>query len=173
MTPGRRFALDTNLIDRIPPGLAELHALADGGQIELVRADVVDTELTTCRNPELRAHLLAVSARLPEQHGVMVLGHSRLDHAVLAGDEDVAVFDHVWSTLFPGRERATARRNDIRDAMQVWTAMRCGADALLTSDGDGKDTGLLDHDEAVAAEFNGFHIWTPAQAWALVQGLLA
>lgn len=168
---GRRFALDTNLIGRAPTGMAEIQSLADQGRVHLIRSDAVDTELATCKDDDLRQHLLAISSRLPEQFGVSVWGHSRSGHSVRGTEKDMAVFDRVWMVLQAGRDRATASRNDVLDAMHVWTAIRYGADAFLTMDGAGKDKGLLQRDGAISDEFDGFHIWTPAQAWAFLQRL--
>lgn len=58
------------------------------------------------------------------------------------------------------------------DAMHVWTAIRYGADALLTLDGAGKDKGLIQRDAAISMEFDGFHIWTPERAWTFLERLL-
>ena|SRR5438477_5480917 len=53
------------------------------GKIEIVRTDVMDTELGD-RNKQLRLK----SEKYPEDLGVMVWGHSRWGHAVWAGARD-------------------------------------------------------------------------------------
>ena len=107
---------------------------------------------------------MALSAVLPEQLGVMVWGHSRLDHAVWGSDQDSAQWDAVWAVLSPRRDRATASENHVRDAMHVWTSIRYGANAFVTLDGSGKKKGLLDRAQAVSAAFDGFAVMTPVQA---------
>lgn len=169
---GRRFAVDTNLVGRDWPGVVEIQALAAEGQVQLIRADAVDTELHNCTDEELRLHLLAISAQLSEQLGVMVWDHSRWDHSVWGNEGDLSVFDRVWAALQPTQDRSTASRHDVLDAMHVWTAIRYGADALLTMDGAGKKRGLLQRDAAINAQFDGFHIWTPSRASAFLQRLL-
>jgi hypothetical protein len=169
---GLRFVIDTHLIDNESVDMAALWRLHESRMIQLLRTDVMDTELSQAKDKEQRERLLALSAALPEQLGVLVLDHSRLDHAVLGCDEDAAQWDKVWNVLSPGRDRASADRRHVRDAMNVWTAMRYGANAFVTLDGSGKDKGILDRAQAVRAAFNDFALMTPAQALAFSDRML-
>jgi hypothetical protein len=133
-----------------------------------MRTDAMDTELSTAKatadDPDKRARLLGLSAPLQEQLGAWVLGHSRLGSSVLGNADDQAVWDRVWDTIHPGKDRATARDNNVKDAMHVWTAIRYGSDAFVTL-----DEGLLKRADAVRSAFDGFNIWTPTQALAYVE----
>jgi len=166
-----RLVLDTNLADpaQDPPEMVALRALDVEGWIQLWRTDAMDTELASSADPDKRTRLLGHSAQLPEQLGVMVLGHSRLGSCVAGSDADSAMWDRVWDTIHPGKDRATARENDVKDALHVWTAMRYGSDGFVTMDGSGPGKGLLDRAGAVKVEFDGFNIWSPAQALAYVE----
>ena len=162
-TLGQRFVIDTHLIDDESKAMCDLWSLHERHMIELLRTDVMDTELLQIEDPEKRTRLMGLSAALVEQLGVLILDHSRLDHAVLGSDEDSAMWDAVWKVLSPGRDLATANRKHVRDAMHVWTAMRYGADAFVTLDGSGRGKGLLDRSDAMLGAFD-FQLMTPAKA---------
>ena len=170
--PGRGpgLTIDTNLIDldRGGPEMARLRELDEDGWIQLMRTDAMDTEISKASEPK-RSDLLELSAPYQEQLGVLVLGHSRLGSAMPGGPDDQAMWDKVWEVIHPGKDRATAREDHVKDAMHVWTSMRYGSTGLVTLDGTGPKPGLLDSAEAVKAAFNGFPIWTPAQALAYVE----
>ena len=122
-----------------------------------------------------RAALLERSAELVEVHGVLVLGHSRLDHAVLGSDEDAAEWDAIWQLLWPGHDLADTSRSNrrrVRDAMHVRTAHRYGFDAFITLDGSGKRSGLLDRSALVKVRL-GLWIAHPAEINTLVDRLKA
>jgi hypothetical protein len=163
-----RFVVDTHLIDNQSTEMVLLRTLDSEGWIQLLRTDVVDTELSQIADDQKRQRLMSISGQMQEQLGVMVLGHSRLDHCVLGSDNDSEAFNRVWSILSPGRDRRTADRRHVRDAMAVWTAMRYGADAFLTLDGSGKDPGLLHRANDLRDQL-GFTMMTPAKALTYVQ----
>lgn len=168
---GLLFYVDTNFVDNPSPEAAELRALYQNGWLGLIRTDTVDTELGDKNDPERRAELLDASAQYPESLGPLVLGHSRLDHAVLGSDEDDERLDRVFRVLFPyGDRHATSgrARRKLRDAMHVATAMRYGADAFVTADHDD----LVSKSDDVAAAFNGFRIMTPSSALAFARRML-
>jgi hypothetical protein len=171
-----RLTVDTNLIgdDRGGPEMAALWELDAGGWIQLMRSDGMDTELRKAKptpdDPNKAARLLGLSAPLQEQWTPWVLGFSELGRTTMLGTEaDQSEWDLVWETINPGKDRTTARRQDVFDAMHVWSAIRNGSDAFVSTDGDGKDKGLIDRAEAVRSTFDGFNIWTPVRALAHVE----
>lgn len=85
----------------------------------LARTDTVDTELAQREDPEHRAHLLSLSGEMIEQFGPMVLGHSRLGFCVWGSDQGATEWDRLWEVMFPDRDRATARKNDVRHAVRL------------------------------------------------------
>lgn len=139
--------------------MAELDRLWADGYIEISRTSVMDTELTEDRNKDRRDYLLGLSARYPEIFSVLVPGHARLDHAVLGSDEDARVWDELWALLWPGRDRAAARKQHVRDALNVWSARRNGADGFVTSDQQ-----LLSRAGVVSNYFDGFLVVTAEEA---------
>lgn len=162
-----RLSIDTNLVEPSRGGkeMAQLRSLEADAWIQIFRASTMDAELETASDPAKRRELLSMAAPLQSQIGVWVLDHSRLGlDTMLGGQQDATLWDQLWQTLNPGRDRATARRNHVKDAMHVHTAMRYGNDGFVTLDG-----GLLDRAEAVRASFNGFNIWTPTEALAYVE----
>lgn len=170
---GQRFAIDTNLIDNTSDAVTRLWEYHNGGWIELVKTDVLDTELGDHRNPSKRDRLLDKSSGLVEQWGPAVWGHSRWGHSVLGSDADVADLDLVIAVLFPGAdprdEGAPRSTQRLRDAMHVRTAKRYGLDGFITL--DRKD--LLSRADAVSAELNGFQILDPERALRFIDRLHA
>ena len=88
------------------------------GKIEIVRTDVMDTELGD-RNKQLRLK----SEKYPEDLGVMVWGHSRWGHAVWAGPEIDYPFEEIRDTVFPdfSQMRKESQDRATRDAMHLAT----------------------------------------------------
>ncbi|MCF1596516.1 hypothetical protein [Streptomyces muensis] len=161
------FFIDTHILDAPDDASVLLRKLYDTNWISLRRTDAMDTELAAA--PEEKwAELTEASAGYAESFGPMVLDHSRLDHSVLGSDEDVARDDLVFSTLFPGADRATCRKNHIRDAMHVATAIRYGGLAFVTH-----ERKLLNKSDQIAGLFQGFRIWSPTQALAEAAGAVA
>ncbi len=150
-----RYAIDTNVeIDwesGARPAATMLRNYHRAGLVELVAADVLATERETDWP----------SDGLVELPGVFVLGHSRLDHAVLATDDAADTLDWLLRTIHPRSGGASPRteRNDRRDAMHVWTAIRHGTDGFITSDKE-----VLRAAPAIAATFAGFKILDPEAA---------
>ncbi|HEY0639837.1 MAG TPA: hypothetical protein VGD67_19495 [Pseudonocardiaceae bacterium] len=152
--------IDTHILDASDEAAVTLRRLHKEGWIALARTDVIDTELASA-STELRDTLTTLSSEYPETLGPMVLGHSRLGASVLASADDATRLDAVWSILYPGVNRATARKSHFRDAMHVATAIRYGAYAFVT-----RDRRILNKHAAVAEAFNGFRIWSPEEAVA-------
>jgi hypothetical protein len=65
----------------------------------------VGTELAGDTDESRRAALEASAMPLIEVMGPLVLGHSRLDRAVLGSEQDAALLDRVIGVLFPRKGR--------------------------------------------------------------------
>ncbi|WP_345040402.1 hypothetical protein [Streptomyces sannanensis] len=137
-----------------------LRKLHDSNWISLRRTDAMDTELADAR-PEKWMSLTETSASYAESFGPLVLDHSRLDHCVLGSDDDATRNDQVFAALFPGADRATCRKNHIRDAMHAATAIRYGGRAFITH-----ERKLRNKSDQIAELFHGFRIWSPDDALA-------
>lgn len=155
---GLSFVLDTHLIDDPAAAMENLRQMHNAGWLDLTRTDVMDTELSTA-NADHRAVLLSLSGNLIEHLGPAVPDHSRLGSAVIGSQIDSDRVDSVFSTLFPGADRATARRQHVCDAMNVATAIRYGATGLLT-----RERRLLNKSATIRQRFNGFFLNTPERA---------
>jgi hypothetical protein len=109
------------------PDVKQLFEWHDEGTIEVVKTDVVDTEL---RSP---SHL-GRSSRYHEDMGVGVWGHSRLGHCLWGGDEDVERDKVIQNILFPGESRDQLDGRQIRDIMALATHQKYGRDFFVTLD---------------------------------------
>jgi hypothetical protein len=81
------WAMDTCFLidlDECQAEAVELDRLDEAGWIDLVRMDVLDTELARTRDAARLAQRLVRSATFVEYYGPMVLDYSRLDHTVRA-----------------------------------------------------------------------------------------
>jgi hypothetical protein len=163
---GLRFFVDSNFIGDKATACDELRRLCNDGMIELVRTDVVDTELSDTKDPEKRARLLKESATYPELLGAFMVGDSRPSHWVIGNDDDKALFASAFKILFPRSDpadRTTGRaRRKRRDAMQIAGAIRYGAvsnGGLITRDGD-----MLRRREALRDAFPSFWVFLPEEA---------
>ena len=67
--------------------MARLLGLHRQGWVNVTRSDVLDTELASADEVKA-AELMTMSSEYVEELGPLVLDHSRLDHAVLASDDD-------------------------------------------------------------------------------------
>ena len=152
--------IDTHIIDAEDDASVRLKRLWREGWIALQRTDAMDTELATAP-PDKWPTLTEASAEYPEALGPLVLGHSRFDHTVMGSDEDAARLDAVFAALFPNVDRATARKNHLRDVMHVSTAIRYGGFGFVT-----REERLLNKAEIIAERFEGFRMWKPEQALA-------
>lgn len=162
---GLLIFLDTNQVDDASPASVWLRTLDFEGWIQLQRTDTVDTELSSA-NDEKRDHLLAQSQSFVESFGPLVLDHSRLDHAVLGSDEDSARLHLACDVLWDRSEGLS--KNNLRDAMHVSTAVRYGANGLVT-----RDKRLLKRADAIRAAFDGFLLVTPETAFRVALRLRA
>lgn len=111
-------------------------------RIEIVKTDTVDTERTEGVSGDEAIDRILETAGIVELLGPAILDHSRLDHCVLAGDEDGERLDEVFAVLFPAptvTERAprtptscvtlcTSQRRSVKDVTPSSrpTAPYCG-----------------------------------------------
>jgi hypothetical protein len=166
---GLIFAIDTNIISSETRAELDLKQLHMGGWIELVMSDVTRTEWLDRATPEQREHLEALAINYVEYHGAVTLDHSRLDSSIRGTAEDQERLDGVFAALWPNKILKQARRQDVRDAMNVALAIRYGLNGFITRDGEGRRGTLLKRADAIKAAFNGFSIISPAQALAFVE----
>lgn len=157
------FVIDTNTVDDVSPEMLCLRHRHTTGWINLTRTDTMDTELSSA-GEERRDDLLEQSRQYVEHLGPMVLDHSRLDHCVITSSEDENRMRRVFAILLPAADWQTARRNHIRDAMHVSTAIRYAATGFVTN-----DQGLLKRDAALRAAFDNFRVLGPTAALKLTE----
>jgi hypothetical protein len=157
---GLTLYIDTHILDSLEPAAVSLKRLREEGWINLQRTDVMDTELAAAP-PEKWAQLTERSAAYPEALGPAVVGHSRVESAVVGSEEDGVRLDETFAILFPGADRQTARQNHIRDAMHVSTAIRYGGFGFVTN-----EKRLLNKADRIAERFQGFKVLTPEAALA-------
>jgi hypothetical protein len=162
---GIRFIIDTHLIDDPSREMAELREVRRGGWMQLFVSDIPATELSDAPIGR-RDKLLEYAGDYSEYLGPLVVGHSRLDHSVLGSEDDEERLHQVFSCLFPGGDWFSARRQDVRDAMNVATAIRYAMTGFLT-----KDKRLLRAGHRIRQAFNGFPILDPSDALAFVRRL--
>ncbi len=117
--------------EKAPLAIRELEKLRAQSKIEIVKSDVVDTELGTS-NEELKQK----SEKYSEDLGALVWGHSRWGHAVWAGSEIGYPFDEIRDILFPGFGQMNQESQDraTRDAMHLATHLMHKRDFFVTRD---------------------------------------
>jgi hypothetical protein len=165
---GLVFAIDNNIVNGETPAELELKRLNKDGWIQLVLTDVTRTEWLA-DNPQHRQRLEELAIDYAEYWGPLTLGHSRPGSAVLGSSEDQERLEAVFAALFPRADFRTARKQHVRDAMNVATAIRYGVNGFITRDGSGKKRGILDGADAIKAAFNDFSILSPERALAFVE----
>jgi hypothetical protein len=124
--------------------LERLHSL---GVVQLVKTDVMDTEFGNWEGERGQA-ARAKSQEFEEDIGVMVVGHSRIGFAMLAGESDVELYDSVANSVF-GKRLKELSQNQIRDSMLIATHIKNGRDILVT-----QDIGILDAAEVLLARYS-------------------
>lgn len=143
----------------------ELKNLYEQCCVFLAKTDVVDIELDPEKNEMVGDQFLA-SIKFLELHGPVVLGHSRPDHAVLASEEDVQRMERVKKIVGISHMSERTAKHDLRDSMQIATAIRYGYDGFITG-----DKRLLRRYDQFLSEF-GFCIVNVESAVAHVKGLI-
>lgn len=160
------FAIDNHIVTDDMPAGKELKRLHEDGWIELVLTDVTRTEWLSAK-PERQQILLELGIQYAEYYGPLVLGHSRLGSAVLGSPQDRERLAIVFRILFPGAIFESARKQHVRDAMNVATAIRYGVIGFVT-----RERALLDKQDAIKAAFNDFAILSPEQALAFANRMI-
>lgn len=150
--------IGTTIIGSDDQPVLALRRLQEEGWINLERTDTMDTEFLNAP-PEVQASLTEESSQYPKAFGQLILDHSRLDSSVLGDDDDEARLHRVFAILYPGVTWGKARKNHVRDAVHVATALRYGGHGFVTY-----DKRMLNKHDQVAAQFGGFLILSPAQA---------
>ncbi len=104
--------------EKAPLAIRELEKMHAEGLVEIVKTDVVDTELG-----EGNEQLKLKSQKYSEDQGVGVWDHSRWDHALWGGPEMDYPFEEIRDTLFPGFDQMSEESQDraTRDAMHLAT----------------------------------------------------
>lgn len=154
---------DVHVLDATDDATRVLRRAREEGWIRLQKSDVMDTELMQAKDAEVRRQLINDSSLYPEALGPLIVGHSRLGHTITGGQEDDERLDRVLSILYPRIQRATVRRQHVRDAMHIATAIRYCGTGFVT-----RDRRLLGKAPSIAETFDGFRLLTPEEAAALV-----
>ena len=151
------YALDTNLVGDASEAVLRLQRRHEAGQIVLVRSDTVETELIAA-GEDCRDRLLRQARCYEELLGALVLDHSRLGAFSLGSDSDAARFVEVFGHLFPQTDRQSARKQKVRDAMHVATALSHGLNGFIT-----RDHGPLKATARLSEAFPWFSVLTPEE----------
>ena len=163
-----RLVLDTSDViqwRKSPSEYQELETLYEQFRVFLAKTDVVDTELDPEKNVMVGDHFL-VSIKFLELHGSVVLDHSRLDHTVLACEEDVQRLDRVKEIVGIRYKSERNAKHDLRDAMHIATSIRYGYDGFIT-----REKRLVKRNDQFLPEF-GFRVMNVEGAVAHVKGLI-
>ncbi len=132
LLPWSRFTviIDTNCIGTRDSNehVKKLFNLEKENKIEIIKTDVVDTELSE-KGREY-------SKDIPEDLGVAISDNSRIGYGVIAGDDDVLLHDKIMKILFPETKGEDPNNNKIRDVMNLTTHIKSNRDIFVTLDGD-------------------------------------
>jgi hypothetical protein len=138
----------------------ELDRLDARGWIDLIKMDVVDTELARIQDPRLLQERLARSRTFVEYFGPAVLGNSRVGHAVVGSQADEELLDQVFRILWPQARLDTANHHQVGDAMHVAWSIRNRTNGFVTS-----DRRVLGRREAIEQlAHDGFRVYAPVEA---------
>jgi len=170
---GLSFCLDSCLVIDLTEGVgsdALFRLLGDSGDgwINLSVTDTVGTEVRPGTANALSSLIARYDLVLPEVLGPAVLDHSRWDHSVWANEDDDERLEQVWRCLKPNQRdlpRSKRKKNDLRDAMHVATAIRYGFKGLLTRDED-----LLGASECFKSISPAFQVLRPSACLRIVEG---
>jgi len=157
--------IDTNCINARSSlsAMTQLEQLHSEGRVQLVKTDVLDTELSGWggrRGQRARTK----SAPLREDIGVWVLGHSRLGHTRLASEGDAALYDEIATVIFDHPLKGLHKRQ-VRDVMVLVTHIKFKRDILVTLDKD-----LLDKVELIRRQF-AVTVLRPGECLERVEGV--
>lgn len=125
--------IDTNCINarQSNQDLNALEQLNEDGKIIIEKTDVLDTELKEgLAYPRGQKKSLGYI----ESYGPFVLGHSRLGFSVLGTKVEESEFAEMLELLWGKKGQNLYTKNEVRDAMHIYTASRYGGTFFVTSE---------------------------------------
>lgn len=144
--------------------LEKLIELRREAHVELSKTDTVGVERGMLHPNELAWQRRLESPGLVEVHGPFIPGHSIQESSVVASPDDITRFERVLQIVHPrASASASPRKNDVRDAMHIATAIRYGYQGFVTTDDN-----VLKATSAISIEYGGFRLLLPSQAVAWV-----
>ncbi len=164
---GIQWQIDVHVLDR--EYAATLRRFHVDGWLVLQSSDTTRVEIAGHQDADRREQLEDLAWQFPMPMGPFVPGHSKLDFAFLASDEDQNRIRAVYETLWPDNvmeddatPTSSLGRRRFRDALHVATAIRYGIGAFITCDGR-----VLAKREMLASLFSGFNVMCVADATVL------
>jgi type I restriction-modification system DNA methylase subunit len=160
------ITIDTNAINakQKNENLNSLEQYSQSGLVKIFKTDVLDTELLTDKTNDAEKRRDKAS-NLPEDIGICVLDHSRLDHTRLAGEEDAKLQDEIIEVLFQ-KTRHQLTTQQLRDAMHLHTHLMHNRDFFVTM-----DKHILARKEELHKKF-GISAGTPEECLQFIDGFL-
>lgn len=134
----RTITLDTNCINT-KLGLKAINKLEEWhkqGRVEIVKTDVMDTELMSAESPSFREKALKKSASYHEDVGNGVWGDSRWGHFLWGRKSDEFPLEKIRDLLFPQYNKLDekGRKQADRDLMHLETHKKYDRDVFVTED---------------------------------------
>jgi hypothetical protein len=161
------ITFDTSCIyssgEEAPRAIRELEKMHAEGKIEIVKTDVMDTELG-----EGNERLRLKSEKFPEDMGLGVYGYSRYGHARYPGPETDYPFEKIRDTLFPdlGQMNKKSKDRAIRDAMHLATHRMYKRQFFVTRD----ERHIINNRKELEEKF-GIIVLTPEECLARLRPL--
>lgn len=120
--------LDTNcfILKGKDSNVDKLFSLVDSNHITIYKTDVVDTELS--KNSQEN------SKNIHEDLGDARVGHSRIDHAVIASNDDSS-YEDLMKIVFPETKGENPTKQKVRDIMALTTHKQKQREIFVTNDG--------------------------------------
>ena len=106
--------------------VARLFELECDKYLTIIKTDVVDTEMSDSSKEK--------SKDVPEDIGVGRIGHSRIDHVIIGGEDD-SLFENIMKVVFPETTGEPPTQNKIRDVMALVVHTQKGREIFVTKDG--------------------------------------
>lgn len=133
----KTITIDTNCINtkQGKEAINKLEQWHNQGQVEVVKTDVMDTELSD-GSPTFREKALKKSQDYPEDIGIGVIGHSRIGHCRVGGESSEYLLEKIMELLFPQYDKLDddAKKRAIRDSMHLSTHKMHNRDVFVTED---------------------------------------
>jgi len=133
MTSSISVYIDTNCINAKQANkyLNELEELYIREEILIEKTDTLDTELQDGKG---YPQGLKKSMKYIESYGPTVFDHSRWNSSILGDEKDEERLSKVLEILWGKKVRSSYRKQDIRDAMHISTAIRYGGKYFVTDE---------------------------------------